>query len=99
MGRSRRPVPERLAEKLLDIRMHLKLTQREMADTLSEWLGIKNIRVYPGHISDYERGAREPPLEVLLHYARLVRSKGGALVTVETLIDDHADLPIYMVDY
>ena len=38
-------------------------------------------------ISGYERGEREPPLPVLLAYARLGKVK------VEILIDDELDLP------
>jgi len=38
-------------------------------------------------ISGYERGEREPPLPVLLAYARLAK------VSVERLIDDELDLP------
>jgi transcriptional regulator with XRE-family HTH domain len=38
-------------------------------------------------ISAYERGVREPPLIVLLNYARAVN------VAVEALIDDEYDLP------
>jgi transcriptional regulator with XRE-family HTH domain len=38
-------------------------------------------------ISGYERGEREPPLPVLLAYARLGK------VTVEVLIDDEVDVP------
>ena len=39
------------------------------------------------YISAYERGVREPPLPVLLQYAR------AANVLVEVLIDDELDLP------
>jgi transcriptional regulator with XRE-family HTH domain len=38
-------------------------------------------------ISEYERGIREPPLPILLRYARL------AAVPTEVLIDDDLDLP------
>jgi transcriptional regulator with XRE-family HTH domain len=39
-------------------------------------------------ISEYEIGRREPNLMLLLQYAR------AAGVTVESLIDDHLDLPL-----
>jgi transcriptional regulator with XRE-family HTH domain len=39
------------------------------------------------YISAYERGIREPPLPVLLEYAR------AANVYVEALIDDGVELP------
>ena len=38
-------------------------------------------------ISAYERGLREPPLVILLRYARI------ANIAVEALIDDDLDLP------
>lgn len=40
----------------------------------------------PGHISEFERGLREPTLLQLLRYARV----GG--VTVDNLIDDKLNL-------
>jgi transcriptional regulator with XRE-family HTH domain len=43
--------------------------------------------LFQGSISGYELGTREPPLAVLLQYARAVN------VYVEALIDDELDLP------
>ena len=83
MGRSRRPCPARLAAKLRQIRTGLGLTQEQMF----EQLGETNTALYPGHISLYEVGRREPPLPVLLRYARI------AGVYVDILIDDDLDLP------
>ena len=77
-----RPKPERLAEKLLAIRTALGLSQPE----LHRRLGVEHLIEY--HIiSRYEQGKREPPLMILLEYARL------ANVYVEALIDDELDLP------
>jgi transcriptional regulator with XRE-family HTH domain len=77
-----RPRPERLAEKLLAIRMALGVSQPEMLRRL----GVEHLVEY--HIiSRYEHGEREPPLVILLQYARL------ANVYVEALIDDDLDLP------
>lgn len=77
-----RPKPERLAEKLLAIRETLGVSQPE----LLRRLGVENLIEY--HIiSRYERGKREPPLMILLEYARL------ANVYVDALIDDGLDLP------
>jgi transcriptional regulator with XRE-family HTH domain len=84
MGRARRPVPKHLADKLHAVRLYNGLTQTD----LLRRLGYFESPVYPGHISEYELGAREPPLGVLLHYARL------AQVPVEVLIDDRLDLPL-----
>ena len=77
-----RPKPERLAEKLLAIREVLGISQPEILRRL----GVEHLIEY--HIiSRYERGKREPPLMILLEYARL------ANVYVEALIDDDLDLP------
>ena len=73
---------ERLAEKLLQIRLALGLSQSELVKRL----GVEGMIVY-NRISDYELGNREPPLPVLLRYARV------AGVYVDTLIDDELDLP------
>lgn len=83
MGRSRRPTPRRLAEKLRIIRKYHGYTLEQMI----ERLGYKKTPLYPSHISEFERGLREPPLLVLLQYARLIR------VPMETLVDDDLDLP------
>lgn len=73
---------ERLAEKLLQVRLQLGLSQSEMLRRLS----AEDMVAYT-RISEYERGIREPPLPILLKYARL------AGVCVEVLIDDELDLP------
>lgn len=83
MGRGKRIVPDRLAAKLLEIRERLDLSQSEMFKRLH----ITRSRIYASHISGYELGTREPPLDVLLQYARV------AGVPVEALIDDAIELP------
>jgi transcriptional regulator with XRE-family HTH domain len=83
MGRRSRPKPARLAAKLRQIRTALGLTQQE----IYERLGETRTALYPGHIGLYELGRREPPLPVLLKYARL------AGVSTDALIDDELDLP------
>lgn len=80
MGTARRPKPKRLADKLLQIRNLLGLSQSEMIQQL-------DFEIFQGTLSAYERGAREPALPVLLKYARLAR------VCVDVLIDDEMDLP------
>ena len=67
MGRSHRPKPARLAAKLRQIRMALSLTQQQMFERLGE----TKTALYVGHIGLYESGQREPPLPVLLRYARI----------------------------
>lgn len=83
---SKRKRPERLGEKLLEIRLKLGLSQGEMMRRLGE---DETKRDY---ISKYERGVLEPPLAVLLDYARLISTTGGGEF-LEALIDDSLDLP------
>ena len=80
MSRYARPRPRKLAKKLRHIRTQLDLTQAEMV----KCLGFRGI--YQGHISEYERGVREPPYPVLLKYARLVK------ISTDVLIDDKLNL-------
>lgn len=80
MGHSPRPRPARLAEKLLTIRRRLGLSQTQMCKAL-------DLRVDYSAVSNYELGTREPPIPVLLKYARL------AGVPMEMLADDDLDLP------
>jgi len=81
MGSSR-PQPRKLAAKLRTIRMRLDLSQEEMAKLVQH----KRSPVYPGHISEFENGKREPSLLVLLRYARAVE------LHVDALIDDEIPL-------
>jgi transcriptional regulator with XRE-family HTH domain len=86
MGRAPRQArhyPKRLGEKLLHIRTYLDLSQTGMLERLGAPEGLLGTS-----ISAYERGAREPPLLILLKYAKVAR------VSVEVLIDDDLDLPI-----
>lgn len=83
MGRSRRPRPTRLAAKLRRIRVALGLTQQQMFEELGE----TRTPLYRGHIGEYETGSREPPMLVVLRYARV------AGVPMECLVDDELDLP------
>jgi transcriptional regulator with XRE-family HTH domain len=82
MARIPRLKSERLPEKLLRVRLVLGLSQNEMLRRLD--LADKLSRT---SISAYELGTGEPPLPVLLRYARLVN------VSTDVLIDDELDLP------
>jgi transcriptional regulator with XRE-family HTH domain len=79
---SARPKPERLAEKLLQIRNALGLSQPQ----LHKRLGVEDLIEY-NELSKYELGKREPYLQILLQYARV------AGVHMEDIIDDELDLP------
>lgn len=82
MGRASRPRPGRLGGKLLRIRRELGLSQDGMVERLSS-----SDTLTSASISAYELGRREPPLIVLLEYARL------ANVYLDALADDALDLP------
>ena len=82
MGTKPRAMPERLADKLRQIRLALELSQAEMLSRL----GVQDLIVVK-QISAYELGKREPSLMVLLAYAR------AANVIADVLIDDELDLP------
>jgi transcriptional regulator with XRE-family HTH domain len=82
MGRYPRRKQRRLGEKLTQIRETLDLSQSEIL-----WrLGL-NEEFTRTNISNYETDHREPPLYVLLQYARL------AGVCLDAIVDDDVDLP------
>ena len=80
MARGARLKPKRLAQKLVQIRTVLGLSQNELIRELE-------VNLTQNRISEYETGKGEPPLPVLLRYARV------AGVCVDVLIDDELDLP------
>jgi transcriptional regulator with XRE-family HTH domain len=82
MGIKPRLKPEYLAEKLLQIRNALGLSQTGML----KHLGVEDLISYK-QISKYEIGISEPPLVILLEYARV------AGIQMEVLADDKLDLP------
>ena len=67
MGRSYRSRPRKLGAKLKLIRTKLGLTQPQMIEKLA----VKNEPLRGASISGYELGQREPPLLVLIRYARI----------------------------
>jgi len=79
---AKRPVPKRLAKKLAQIRADLGLSQTEIVRALN----YKASPLRPAQISQFETGRREPPLMLLLAYARL------AGVSTDVLIDDKQSL-------
>ncbi|HJP93495.1 MAG TPA: helix-turn-helix transcriptional regulator [Pyrinomonadaceae bacterium] len=82
MGSKPKYRPKNLAQKLLQIRKALGLSQSEMLRRLHAEHSLSTAR-----ISEYETGMREPSLWVLLAYSRAAR------VHLETLIDDETTLP------
>ena len=83
MGKKPRMRQARLAEKLLQIRQALGLSQTDMLRRL----GFAEVLDYK-RISEYELGKNEPPLAVLLKYAEV------AGICTDVLINDKLDLPV-----
>ncbi len=82
MAKASRKKPERLAEKLLEIRQKLGLSQNGLIRRLRLTEELEQ-----DYVSKFERGVLVPPLHVLLAYAE------AANVWVEALIKDSVDLP------
>lgn len=82
MGKYPRRKQRRLADKLLQIRLSLNLSQNEILRRLG--LDEEFTRT---NISNYELDQREPPLFVLLQYAHL------SGVCLDVLVDDDLELP------
>ena len=88
MGRAARQRPRRLSEKLAQIRASLGLSQNEMVRRL----GLEG-QLLREDVSRFERGVGgEPPLDLLLRYARAISTTGRGEF-LEALIDDEMDLP------
>lgn len=81
MGRANKWRLKRLSEKLLQIRSSLNLSQSELVKELK----LEHV-IYRSNISSYETGEREPPLPVILAYAKLAK------VSTDVLIDDRLEL-------
>lgn len=88
MGKAARQRPARLAEKLVAMRTALGLSQNGMVRRL----GLEG-ELLREDISRFERGVGgEPPLGILLRYARAISTTGRGEF-LEVLIDDEMDLP------
>jgi transcriptional regulator with XRE-family HTH domain len=83
--RSSRPKPDRLAEKLRQIRQSFGYTLEEMAEALK---GVKKSPPSKSHVLRFETGEREPSLLVLLEYSRVSRC------SLETIVDDNLDMKL-----
>lgn len=82
MNNDPREKTRHLADKLFRIRAALGLSQTQL-------LRLLDLTAYYRHtrISLWERGYREPPIKVLLRYARV------AGISTDVLIDDDLELP------
>lgn len=83
MGRSRQVRPERLAEKLREVRLRLGFSQTQMFERL---INVKST-LHIGYIGSYETGEKVPSILILLEYARITG------ITMEYFADDELDLP------
>jgi transcriptional regulator with XRE-family HTH domain len=83
MGRSSRPKPVYLASKLKQIRRYLNLSQERMVERLD----YRQSPLVASQISEFENDKREPPIQLLLCYAR------AAGIALEYLVDDELPLP------
>lgn len=83
MGKAARLKPDRLGEKLRQIRENLGLSQ----DGILIRLKLQEIGIDRSAISRYELGLKEPSLITLLAYAR------AANIYLDVLADDSLDLP------
>lgn len=79
----KRPVPKKLGKKMKRIRLGLRLSQREMVRRLN----YKDAPLRGSQISMYENGQREPPMTLVLAYARLIGQP------MDVLVDDKMKLP------
>lgn len=86
MARLKPEQPERLAEKLKQIRLALGFTQEKMLNALQE-VTHKEAKLHFGYITRFETGTRTPSLLILLAYAHL------ASISTDVLIDDTLELP------
>jgi transcriptional regulator with XRE-family HTH domain len=82
MGRKARLRPKHLGGKLHRVRLALGLSQAEMLQRL----GYEGV-IHSTRISEYELGKNEPPLPIIVEYAR------AAGICTDALIDDKVDLP------
>ena len=67
-----------------------------MYDRLQQGLAraLDQTKLHPSHISEYEKGIREPPLRVLLEYARIAQLPMDVLVDPELLIPNEFSLSL-----
>ncbi len=83
MSKVPRPKPKRLPEKLKQIRQWLNVSQNEL---------LKMLGIAEGYnrsvISGYELGTKEPPLPIILKYARIVA------ISTDVLIDDELEIKL-----
>ena len=81
---NRRAMPKKLGKKLLQIRLSLGMSQRDIVKALN----YTATPLRASQISQYENGQREPTMMLVLAYARLVG------ISTDVLIDDKMKLDL-----
>jgi transcriptional regulator with XRE-family HTH domain len=74
--------PKHLSKKLKQIRLKAGLSQTAIVRALN----YEQSPLYPSEISQFERGERQPPLLLVLAYARV------AGISLDVLVDDQLSL-------
>ena len=87
MGRAGRTKPKRLGGKLKAIREGLGI---ESYEEMIKLLSYPEVPLHRANIHRYENGQLEPPLQILLRYARLAR------ISTDVLIDDELELSSHL---
>ncbi|HEV7644788.1 MAG TPA: helix-turn-helix transcriptional regulator [Pyrinomonadaceae bacterium] len=83
MGSKQLVKPERIGEKVREIRRKLGITQEQIFELLTH----HGAKIHVGYIARYEINERTPTMLVTLAYARAVG------IPMEILVDDELDLP------
>lgn len=80
-------MPQNMGKKLKAIRLHLGLTQNQLAEVIGKKEPSRRSRIH-----EWETGKRQPDFISLLAYARLVG------ITTDILIDDEQELKLNNAD-
>ena len=88
MSRGKHRKLHKIGRKLLAIRLHAGLTQKEILRFINDDDDMGNRSI----ISHFERGKSEPSLFQILKYAELATKHSKKNLRVEDLIDDEKEL-------
>ena len=92
MGTNKKQQPERLPEKLLEIRKFLNLTQEAMFKKVNPGKNVS--KTGRAIISEFESGRRTPSILELFHYAETIRLETEyENFSSDDISDDRRNLP------
>lgn len=91
MGR-KQEAPDKLAEKLLAVRLVLNLSQTDMYAALYPELDPAIAEKRRTMIYAFEKGTRTPSIIELLKYVKVLRKRRSYWITMEDLVDDSHEL-------